>query len=228
MYRRENEVNMEKEDLIKSSPAFYFNQATGAALKDGEMGLIAARKGMGKTSVLVQFGLDSLLRDKNLVHVSFDQESSNVISWYSSILSEITKKQNVNKAAVSEEIMKKRMIFNFNQENFSLLKVVVNLKVLKSCGICIDTVVVDGLDFGKTKNEDVKTFSDFIKSEKMTAWFSCTTEADNPGEIMNKEKLSCFKTVCNLHEDSDKILLTVLQNGKGSVTLNSRTLLMSE
>ena len=58
------------------------------------MGLITAKKGLGKTSILVQFGIDTLLNDKGLVHVSFDQQSSNVISWYSSILAEIAKKKN--------------------------------------------------------------------------------------------------------------------------------------
>ena len=68
---------MDKKDLIAHSPVRYFD-VTNAGLKDGEMGLITAKKGLGKTSILVQFGIDSLLNDKALVHVSFDQQSSNV------------------------------------------------------------------------------------------------------------------------------------------------------
>ena len=82
---------MEKEDLFTHSPVRYFDKATSAGLKDGQLGLITSKKGLGKTSILVQFGLDNLLNNKALVHVSFDQKSSNVISWYSSILSEIAK-----------------------------------------------------------------------------------------------------------------------------------------
>ena len=66
-----------------------YKKATSANLKAGEMGLVTAKKGLGKTSILVQFAIDSLLDGNALVHVSFDQKSSNVISWYSSVLSEI-------------------------------------------------------------------------------------------------------------------------------------------
>lgn len=53
---------MDKKDLIAHSPVRYFD-ATNVGLKDGEMGLITAKKGLGKTSILVQFGIDSLLND---------------------------------------------------------------------------------------------------------------------------------------------------------------------
>ena len=159
---------MDKKDLIAHSPVRYFD-ATNAGLKDGELGLITAKKGLGKTSILVQFGIDSLLNDKALVHVSFDQQSSNVIAWYSSVLAEIAKKKSFNLDDVNEEIVRNRTILNFNQETFTLPKVVNTLKALKDGGIQIGSVVVDGLDMGKTSAADIKCFADFIKSAKMTA-----------------------------------------------------------
>ena len=85
---------MVKQDLIDHSPVRFFDKMADGGLKAGEMGLITSKKGLGKTSVLVQFGIDAMLHDKQLVHVSFDQHSSNVISWYESILAEIAKKKN--------------------------------------------------------------------------------------------------------------------------------------
>ena len=49
---------MDKKDLIAHSPVRYFD-VTNAGLKDGEMGLITAKKGLGKTSILVQFGIST-------------------------------------------------------------------------------------------------------------------------------------------------------------------------
>ena len=159
---------MEKKDLIDMSPVRFFDANTSAGLKAGELGLITAKKGLGKTSVLVQFGIDSLLQDKALVHVSFDQQSSNVISWYSSIMAEIAKKKNIsNLAEINEEIVRNRTILNFNQETFTLPKVVNTLKALKEGGIEIKTVVVDGLDFAKVEKADLECFAKFIKAEKM-------------------------------------------------------------
>lgn len=217
---------MEMKDLIEFSPIRYFDKTTNARLKPGELGLVTAKKGLGKTSVLVQFGIDTLLNNKGLIHVSFDQQSSNVISWYSSILSEIAKKRNFNLDFVNEEIMRNRTILNFNQETFTLPKVVNTLKALKEGGISIDTIVVDGLDLEKISIDDMDCFSKFIKSEKMTAWFSFTSESNELNTTLPENKLAYFTTVTHLTSDGKNIALTVIKNGNSYVSLDPRTLLI--
>ncbi|MCR4953072.1 MAG: hypothetical protein K6A43_03260 [Treponema sp.] len=218
---------MEKKDLIAHSPVRYFD-ATNASLKDGEMGLVTAKKGLGKTSVLVQFGIDSLLNDKALVHVSFDQQSSNVIAWYSSVMAEIAKKKSFNLDEVNEEIVRNRTILNFNQETFTLPKVVNTLKALKDGGIKIATVVVDGLDLDKASKEDLECFASFVKSEKMTAWFSYTNEAADLKNTLAADKLESFATVAHLAAGGNGLALTLLKNGEGKVNLDAKTLLMTK
>ena len=219
---------MEKKDLIAHSPVRFFDNATSAALKDGEMGLVTAKKGLGKTSILVQFGIDALLNDKALVHVSFDQQSSNVIAWYSSVMAEIAKKKSFNLDDVNEEIVRNRTILNFNQETFTLPKVVNTLKALKEGGIALGSVVVDGLDLAKTSTDDLKVFADFVKSEKMTAWFSYTNEAATLKDTLDAAKLDSFATVAHLAASGNTLSLTVLKNGDGSVNLDAKTLLFTK
>ena len=218
---------MDKKDLITHSPVRYFD-VTNAGLKDGEMGLITAKKGLGKTSILVQFGIDSLLNDKALVHVSFDQQSSNVIAWYSSVLAEIAKKKSLNLDDINEEIVRNRTILNFNQETFTLPKVVNTLKAMKDGGIKISTIVVDGLDMKKASAADIKCFADFIKSEKMTAWFSFTNEAADLKGTLEADKLENFATVAHLAAEGKALYLAILKNGEGKVNLDAKTLLMSK
>lgn len=218
---------MDKKDLIAHSPVRYFD-ATNASLKAGEMGLITAKKGLGKTSILVQFGIDSLLNDKALVHVSFDQQSSNVIAWYSSIMAEIAKKKSFNLDDVNEEIVRNRTILNFNQETFTLPKVVNTLKALKEGGINIATIVVDGLDLAKVAKADLDCFAQFIKAENMTAWFSFTNEAADLAGTLDADKLEDFATVAHLAAEGKTLALSVLKNGNGKVNLDAKTLLMSK
>ena len=218
---------MEKKDLIDHSPVRYFD-VTNAGLKNGELGLITAKKGLGKTSVLVQFGIDSLLNDKALVHVSFDQKSSNVIAWYSSVMAEIGKKKNFNISDLEEEIVRNRTILNFNQETFTLPKVVNTLKALKDGGIKIESIVVDGLDLEKTSKDDLNCFADFVKSSGMTAWFSYTSEADSLDKTLDSEKLAYFASVAHLANNANTLSLSVLKNGEGSVKLDAKTLLMTK
>ena len=146
---------MDKKDLINYSPVRSFDTIADGGLKTGEIGLVTAKKGVGKTAILVQFGLDALLKDEQLVHVSFDQHSSNVISWYDSIFTEISKKKNIaDNPELKDSIMRDRMILNFNQETFSLAKVINTLKSLKAGGIAVSALVIDGMNMDKVSKED--------------------------------------------------------------------------
>lgn len=221
---------MVKQDLINTSPVRFFEEASAGGLKAGQVGIITAKKGLGKTSVLVQFGIDALLQDRHLVHVSFDQKSSNVISWYESVLSEIGKKKNVaDMNALSASILRDRTILNFNQETFTLPKVVNTLKALKDGGIKVGALIIDGADMDKVSPDDLKSVADFAKAEGLLVWFSGTNESAVLEETVSPELAEYFSVVGHLASDGTAVMLTVLKSDgeKASVKLDSKTMLMS-
>lgn len=221
------EKTLDKKELLASSPVRFF-EPTGAALDEGEIGLLTAKKGLGKTSILVQFGIDTLLKDKAIVHVSFNQKSENVITWYSSVLAEICKSHKVDVDELSDELFRNRTILNFNQNTFTLPKVVNTLKALKDNGIKLETIIVDDLDLLKTEVSDLDCFCDFIKEEKMTAWFSYNSEASDLNQILPSEKMAKFNSVAHLLPETESVSLSILKKGEGKVKLNSKTLLMTK
>lgn len=221
------EKTLDKKELLASSPVRFF-EPTGAALDEGEIGLLTAKKGLGKTSILVQFGIDTLLKDEVIVHVSFNQKSENVITWYSSVLAEICKSHKVDVDELSDELFRNRTILNFNQDTFTLPKVVNTLKALKDNGIKLETIIVDDLDLLKTEVSDLNCFCDFIKEEKMTAWFSYNSEASDLKEILPSEKMAKFNSVAHLLPETESVSLSILKKGEGKVKLNSKTLLMTK
>lgn len=221
------EKTLDKKELLASSPVRFF-ESTGAALDEGEIGLLTAKKGLGKTSILVQFGIDTLLKDKEIVHVSFNQKSENVITWYSSVLAEICKSHKVDVDELSDELFRNRTILNFNQDTFTLPKVVNTLKALKDNGIKLETIIVDDLDLLKTEVSDLNCFCDFIKEEKMTAWFSYNSEASDLNQILPSEKMAKFESVAHLLPETESVSLSILKKGEGKVKLNSKTLLMTK
>ncbi len=221
------EKTLDKKELLASSPVRFF-EPTGAALDEGEIGLLTAKKGLGKTSILVQFGIDTLLKDKAIVHVSFNQKSENVITWYSSVLAEICKSHKVDVDELSDELFRNRTILNFNQNTFTLPKVVNTLKALKDNGIKLETIIVDDLDLLKTEVSDLNCFCDFIKEEKMTAWFSYNSEASDLNQILPSEKMAKFNSVAHLLPETESVSLSILKKGEGKVKLNSKTLLMTK
>lgn len=224
---------MVKQDLISSSPVRFFDEAANGGLKAGQMGIITAKKGLGKTSVLVQFGIDALLQDRHLVHVSFDQKSSNVIAWYESVLSELCKKKNISDLSeLSDSILRNRTILNFNQETFTLPKVVKTLAALKDGGIKVGALVIDGTDLDKVSKEDLAAVADFAKAEGLVIWFSGTNESAVLSETVKQELAGYFSTVGHLASDGSAVMLSVLKadgkEGSASIKLDSKTMLMSK
>ena len=228
---------MAKQELFERSPIRAFDQVTNGGLKAGEMGLVSAKKGLGKTSVLVQFGMDTLLNGKQLVHVSFDQHSENVSSWYDSIFTEISKKNSIaNPEEVKEQIFHNRVILNVNQDNVNLEKVVNTLNALKAAGIDVAGVVIDGVDFTKVNEAEVQAVASYAKATKSRVWISATATTDDLEGCAPKDILPYFAAVVNLVSQGSvtdvKILKVGNENAKSdaeaSLKLDSKTLLISK
>lgn len=224
---------MAKQDLYESSPIRAFDVVTKGGLKGGELGLVTAKKGLGKTSVLVQFGMDTLLNGQQLAHVSFDQKSPNVISWYDGIYTEISKKKSIpNEADVKDQIVRNRTILNFNQDNVNLEKVIYTLNALKVAGIEVAGVVVDGVDFKKVSEEDIQAVQNYAKVTKTKVWFSATVEGDSLEDSAPKEILSYFTAVVHLQARNSITQLEILKFGSeknipSNLKLDSKTLLIT-
>ena len=223
---------MVKQDLFDKSPVRLFDEVTDGGLKAGEIGLVTAKKGLGKTSVLVQFGMDTLLQDKQLAHVTFDLHSSNVISWYDGIFAEIAKKKN-GAADLKDDIVAKRTILNFSLDNFTLAKVVNTLKALKAGGIEVAGVVMDGVDYAKVSEEDVKAVADYAKAENVKVWFSASAEGEKLSDSVPATLEGYFAIVAHLEQKASDVELAVLKlrdkkNIDTSLKLDTKTLLISK
>ena len=225
---------MAKQELFERSPIRAFDEAANGGLKAGEMGLVTSKKGLGKTSVLVQFGMDTLLNGKQLVHVSFDQKSDNIISWYDGIFNEISKKKPLpNLADVKEQLVRNRTILNFNQDNFNLEKVVNTLNALKAGGIAVAGVVVDGVDFSKVKESDIQSLASYAKATKVKVWVSSTSTEDSLEAQAPKAILPYFSAVVHLAASkATGTRVEILKMGKktnieSSLKLDAKTLLIT-
>ena len=224
---------MVKQDLYNKSPVRLFDAATEGGLKEGGLGLVTSKKGLGKTSVLVQFGMDTLLKDEQLVHLTFDLHSSNVISWYDGIFAEIAKKSAGNSAELKTDVVSKRTILNFSLDNFSVTKVVNTLKALSAAGIAVKGVVMDGIDFTKVSEDDVKAVAGYAQSEKVTVWTSATSEGAKLADVVPANLEKYFDVVINLSQTGSNVAVDILKLGdkkdvESGLKLDSKTLLISK
>jgi hypothetical protein len=110
---------MQKEELIKNNPLRVLNPLD-ETLPDHRMGLVMARAGLGKTAILVQIAMDSMLRDQKVLHVSIGEDLGKAKAWYDDIFKYIAEGfQLENTAEVENDLMRNRIIMTFKESAFS-------------------------------------------------------------------------------------------------------------
>ena len=225
---------MIKQDLIDRSPVRFFDQATNGGLKAGEMGILTSKKGLGKTAVLVQIGLDMLLQNKKVVHVSFNQHTNSIITWYKDIFWEMSKKKNLaNAEEVKNELLANRIILNFNQNTVSAEQIVSTLKALNAGGIPTACLVIDGLNFSKVRESDITALKNYAAEAGFVIWATCNCEDEDPCTVMQAETAAQLNTIVHMEQKNDAIDMTVLKMHGAAVKginlrLDPKTLLMVE
>lgn len=169
---------MQKKDLIEKSPIRKLEKGLSGGLKAGDFGVIASQKGVGKTSLLVQLGLDQLLQGNQVFHISFSQTSDHALTWYNNMYDELAKHKNLESASqIKTEIFANRVILNFNQDVITTTQIMKTVKALaEGAKAKPQVLMVDDFDFSKASKEDMLEFKKVAKEMGISIWF--TARAD--------------------------------------------------
>jgi hypothetical protein len=171
-----------KEELIKRSPLRILERSISGGLGKGNIGVLASRKGVGKTACLVHIAADKLLQAKHVIHVSYASRVDHIITWYEDIFKEIGKRPRMRSALESfDELIRNRVIMNFKQDGTKTEQVLRSLEAMIVHGnFRAETVIVDGLDFAQAGPEDLMMFKDFAGRLGLEVWFSASLKGDEP------------------------------------------------
>jgi KaiC/GvpD/RAD55 family RecA-like ATPase len=233
---------MLKEELIAKSPVRLLEKSIEGGLKAGNIGVIASRKGIGKTSVLVQIALDKLLQGEKVIHVSFTAHTSYVISWYENIFGELAKRKNLEKLGeIKDNLVKDRVIMNFAQEAVTIDQILRSLKaMMKEGGFKASTLIVDGYDFSKASGDRLTKVKAFAEEMGLEVWYSATLAGDEPQLDKNnvptllKDYVDSISVLILLEPKAEYIHFTVVKDhGRMNpqdlkLKLDAKTLLIAE
>ncbi len=171
---------MTKEDLIERSPVRAFENSLHGGLKTGEIGVVTAKKGVGKTSMLVQLGLDQLLQGHPIVHISFSQHVDYAIQWYNNMFDELAEKKNLESAAeLKGEVIAHRIVLNFNQDIVRTSQIVKTVKALFEGGSKPSVLMIDDFDFSKAVPEAMQTMKAFAKEMGLCIWYTAAYDTQH-------------------------------------------------
>ncbi|MCL2270039.1 MAG: hypothetical protein FWC24_01715 [Treponema sp.] len=168
-------------ELIQRSPIRIFEKSIHGGLKTGEIGIIASQSGVGKTSVLVQIALDKLLQGKKVIHVSFTQHTHYVLAWYEDIFDEFISRKNLeNSGEIRDDLVRNRVLMNFNQDGMSKDQVIKSLRamIVEGC-FTAEAIIIDGFDFSRADYERIANVKAFARELGLAVWYSCTVKDES-------------------------------------------------
>ena len=211
---------MQKKDLIKKTPLRVLNPLSSESLPDHRMGLVMARAGLGKTAILVQIAMDSMLRDQKVLHVSVGEDLGKAKAWYEDVFQYIAEGFELeNAAGVEDELMRNRIIMTFKEASFSKLKLEERLNDLVYQNIFRpDIVVVDGYDFSEADYESIMDLKEMMAALNVQVWFSALRHRDDDRMSASGVPAPChevdglFDTVILLQPEKDAILLNIIKD----------------
>lgn len=123
---------MIKSELISRSPLRIFERSAHGGVGKGNIGIIAARKGVGKTACLVHIATDQLFLGKQVLHCSFAERTDHIVLWYENIFNELARRNNLDGAhEVHDDIIRNRFILC----NWS------RITMLRLSAICISNLI---------------------------------------------------------------------------------------
>ncbi len=122
-------------------------------LEPGEMGVLLARAGAGKTACLTHLALGYLLDKEPVLHVCVDVVPDKVKLWYHKLLKDIFSNQpEYNVTDLQHAIEPLRFIMSFLNRTFSPEKLEISIDNLKQQAKFVPALIVlDGLDFGRAR-----------------------------------------------------------------------------
>ncbi len=233
---------MVKTELIKRSPLRILEKSIRGGLDKGNIGIVASRKGIGKTACLVHIATDRLFQGQHVIHVSFSGRTDHIINWYEDIFKEIAKKRELEYALdVHDEIIKNRVIMNFSQDGVTTEQIMNGLEaMIRSGNFAADVIVVDGFDFEKGSSEGFLKLKEFAKDLGVVLWFSASLKGAEP--VFNDRGipreleyiLDQADVMITLHYEKDHVRLRLVKDhGLESIEdlhlqLDPKTLLIAE
>lgn len=231
---------MLKNDLILRNPLRLMGRENEAIVPEGGFGAVLARAGVGKTALIVQVALNTMLQQKNVLHVSLNDPVDKVNLWYQEVLNSLDHQYNVRQVKeLWESIQRHRLIMTFKVEGFSVPKLEERVKDITEQQIFIPhMVIIDGLPFDERLRTPLEGLKAFSENHHLHLWFTVTTHRhetpDSDGlPVQLASVADLFDAAIQLQPEGKKIHIRSLKGGhngakNGEQLLDPSTMLIQD
>jgi hypothetical protein len=207
-------------EFSKMSPLKVLERSTRRELGKGNLGVLIAGAGLGKTSCLIHVAFDRLLRGEKLVHVSLRDSPEKIASYYEIIFKDLIEAQEVEQEEEVRNLLERnRIILAYLKESFDLERLRVNLEnLVKGIDFKPATLIVDGIDFTDAGRDLFEGLKELAGALKVEVWLSALsreggTEAEQ-GTIPPPcgELVDLFSVILQLISSHEGVFLRLLRD----------------
>jgi hypothetical protein len=180
---------MYRKEFNERSPMRVFEESIQGGLGRGNVGVVVARPGVGKTALLVQIALDGLLRDKRVLHISNGHAVDHVRAYYDEIFNDLAvTHQLAQPQMVRLEIERNRLIYSHLEAtaaappssrggSAAIDRIESTIAFAKEYAqFEPDILIIDGWDFDQATSDTVAALGELADKLSAELWLAATTE----------------------------------------------------
>src|SRR5262247_2654227 len=112
---------MYRKELNERNPLRLFEHSIHGGLGSGNIGVVVARHGIGKTAFLVGIALDDAMRGRKALHVSLENPVSHVLEFYNEIFMDLAHSAGLEDLNAERlEMERNRIIHTYANKSFTI------------------------------------------------------------------------------------------------------------
>ena len=210
---------MYRKELNERNPLRLFEHSIHGGLGNGNIGVVVARHGIGKTAFLVGIALDDAMRGRKILHVSLDKTVDHLREFYDEIFMDLAHSAHLEDLSVERlEMERNRIIHTYAGKSFTIHKLRHSINFLKEYAkfdpACM---ILEGFDFDGATPTDIEAFRQLAKEFNFEMWMSAVTHRgacfDEHGIPEPLTKLAnAIAVIVQMADHSDRVHLSLLKD----------------
>lgn len=168
---------MYRKEVNAQSPLRILEGSIHGGLGRGNLGVVLAPAGVGKSACLVQIGLDDLMREKAVLHVAIGQTVEHVSTWYDVLFDDLAAQVGLaDKDGVRESVARRRVIRAFPEGGFTPARLEEAFAQAAQLKLQPAAILLDGFDWKSPGcTAAVEAFKAAAKKASAELWMTAQT-----------------------------------------------------
>jgi len=173
---------MYAKELNERNPLRLFESSIHGGLGNGNLGVVVARHGLGKTPFLVGIALDEAMRGRKTLHVSLDDTVAHLREFYDEMFLDLAHAARLEDLPAERlQMERNHTLHTYAGKSFTIHKLRHSINFLKEYAhfepACI---IIEGFDFDNASVEDVEAFRQLAVQFNAEVWMSAITHRETP------------------------------------------------